>query len=255
MRTFKALIFDLDGTAVPSERDALPSARVVRAVKKAKTVLSICAATGRSLPMARHIFHALTLDDPSVVSAGAQIIDPRTEKTIWQKLLSERQLKQILELCMRYDYDVLFADEMRGVPARNKVILGPERVVYVMAAKKEDADTIRKKLRRIDGITSHLAGSWTRDRYDVHITHQLSTKKHALDRLINILHVDRAATIGVGDSDNDLPLFESVGYRVAMGNATRRIKNIADYITSSVDKDGLAEVIERLIINARRSAA
>lgn len=254
MPDFKALVFDLDGTAILPERDALPSNRVVRAVRKAKTILSVCVATGRSLPIARHILHALALDDPSVVSGGAQIINSNTEKTIWQKLLSERQVNKIQDVCVPYDYDVLFSDETKGTPARNKVIVGPERVVYVMATKKQDAVAIQNNLHRIDGIISYLAGSWTHNRYDIHITHRLATKKHALERLLNILHADRTSTIGIGDSDNDLPLFESVWYKVAMGNATSRIKKIADYITSSVDKDGLAEVIGRFIINRRLNA-
>lgn len=247
---YKALIFDLDGTAMPLKFDALPSRRVVDTVKKAQKVLSVSAATGRSLPMARNILQALDLQEPCVISGGTQIIDPKSEKTLWEKRLTEKQLREIQEVCLPYDYEVLFTDEIKGASAKNKVISESERVVYIMATTKEDVEQIQNKLHEIDGIISHLAGSWTENRYDIHITHQLATKQHALEKLLDILKIGKKDAIGVGDNDNDLPLFASVGYKIAMGNATENLKAKADYITSTVEEDGLAEAIEKIILKA-----
>ena len=53
----------------------------------------------------------------------------------------------------------------------------------------------------------------------------------------------------VGDGNNDLPLFELAGWKVAMGNGADVLKEAADWIAPSVDEDGLAVAIERFILN------
>ena len=51
----------------------------------------------------------------------------------------------------------------------------------------------------------------------------------------------------VGDSNNDLPMLRYAGMGVAMGNASDRIKEQADYVTDSNDDDGIVKVIEKFM--------
>ena len=55
--------------------------------------------------------------------------------------------------------------------------------------------------------------------------------------------------ICVGDAGNDKHMIEYAGLGVAMGNATDDIKNIANYVTSTNDEDGVAHVIDKFILN------
>jgi Cof subfamily protein (haloacid dehalogenase superfamily) len=73
------------------------------------------------------------------------------------------------------------------------------------------------------------------------------SKGHALARLADHLGISLAETIGIGDNDNDLELVGQAGLGVAMGNASPALKAAADYIAPPVDKDGVAEVIERFV--------
>ena len=52
---FKAIIFDLDGTAIPNRNDGMPSERVINAVKKAQDIIKVSIATGRSVSHCRDI--------------------------------------------------------------------------------------------------------------------------------------------------------------------------------------------------------
>lgn len=70
----RAIIFDLDGTAVASSAsapDAPPSVRLVEAVRNARGITRPCAATGRSVGLAAPILSALDITDPCVTSAGS----------------------------------------------------------------------------------------------------------------------------------------------------------------------------------------
>ena len=66
----------------------------------------------------------------------------------------------------------------------------------------------------------------------------------------NLLKIKTTEIIGVGDGYNDFPMLLACGLKVAMDNANDDLKAIADYIAPSVDDDGVADVIEKYILNA-----
>jgi HAD superfamily hydrolase (TIGR01484 family) len=79
-RTFKALFTDLDGTAIPSHPEALPSPKVIEAVEKAQQKIFVSVATGRPYSMCREILHKLKIQNPCIVEGGSQIRDPKTDQ-------------------------------------------------------------------------------------------------------------------------------------------------------------------------------
>ena len=65
-------------------------------------------------------------------------------------------------------------------------------------------------------------------------------KGSAVVRLVERLGMSMADTVAIGDSVNDLEMFDVVALGIAMGNADASVKARADEITSSVDEDGVA---------------
>ena len=45
--------------------------------------------------------------------------------------------------------------------------------------------------------------------------------------------------IAFGDGGNDMTILQTAGVGVAMGNAYEGVKAVADYVTTSVDEDGI----------------
>ncbi len=52
----------------------------------------------------------------------------------------------------------------------------------------------------------------------------------------------------VCDSYGDVPMFDLARIRVAMGNASLKVQEEADFVTTSVTEDGLAYAIEKFIL-------
>ena len=46
-----------------------------------------------------------------------------------------------------------------------------------------------------------------------------------------------------GDGENDIDMLDFVEIGIAMGNADERAKEVADYITSSVDENGIEDAL------------
>lgn len=72
------------------------------------------------------------------------------------------------------------------------------------------------------------------------IIERSGSKATGIDALIHHLGLRRDEIMAFGDGGNDCEMLEMAGLGVAMGNADEPIKAIADYVTTSVDEDGVA---------------
>lgn len=72
------------------------------------------------------------------------------------------------------------------------------------------------------------------------------TKANGLLRLCEHLGCGPENIIAFGDSANDLEMLSESGYSVGMGNAESCVKDKVDYITDTVENDGVATAINSL---------
>lgn len=47
-----------------------------------------------------------------------------------------------------------------------------------------------------------------------------------------------------GDGGNDIPMLKAAGIGVAMGNASEPVKASADFVTDTVENDGLCKALK-----------
>ncbi len=71
------------------------------------------------------------------------------------------------------------------------------------------------------------------------------TKGSAILSVLDRLGRSADDAIGIGDSWNDIEMFEVCGVGIAMGNAEPALKEIADEVTTAVSADGVARAFER----------
>ena len=53
----------------------------------------------------------------------------------------------------------------------------------------------------------------------------------------------REQCLAIGDSTNDLPMFQAAGHTVCMGNGMAELKEKAEYITAGVMEGGIAQAL------------
>lgn len=247
---YKALITDLDGTVILNEQYAKPTQKVIEAITKAQKILKVSIATGRPLSTAEWVMKPLEISHPSIITAGTQIIDPLTKKILWEEAMDKDTVQKVLSLTDTLPYNVVLSSQYATFPEqpRPKKIQS-EAVIYIGWVPISESDTIIKKIKSVANVSVHAAMGYPSNTYGLHVTSINASKKHAIHRLMEILGVTKDEIIGIGDSNNDLPLFEAVGLKIAMGNATSLLKESADYIAPPVEKDGVADVIEKFILS------
>jgi len=91
--------------------------------------------------------------------------------------------------------------------------------------------------------------------YYLDVTHPLANKGAAVVALAGYFGIAPQAVATIGDGSNDMAMFERSGLSIAMGNASPEVKARAQFVTSSNEEDGFAAAIERFILNRAPATA
>ena len=117
--------------------------------------------------------------------------------------------------------------------------------------------SIIKKLRKIGGIdvldVSHMSRKTikqgteekTIEYYYTEITGSNVDKWNAIEYLIQQLKIDKSEVIAIGDNVNDKKMIQEAGLGVVMAGSTPEVVQIADYITSTNEDEGVAKVLQK----------
>lgn len=73
-----------------------------------------------------------------------------------------------------------------------------------------------------------------------------ASKADGIKRIIKVMGRSQEDTVAFGDSNNDLSMFTYVKQKIAMGNGSNALKEKADYITGSMEEDGIQSGLEFL---------
>ena len=79
--------------------------------------------------------------------------------------------------------------------------------------------------------------------YFTDMTAKGADKGEGIKAMAEHLGMDLRYTMAFGDGGNDTAMIRRAGIGVAMGNALDSLKREADYVTSSVDNDGILNAL------------
>lgn len=80
-------------------------------------------------------------------------------------------------------------------------------------------------------------------------TGEITNAKHNKGTAIQMVknyYGNQYETIAIGDSENDLSMFEAADYSVSMGNAKKEIQEKTDFVTKDILSNGLFYAFKQL---------
>jgi len=270
------VILDLDGTVIDLFRAGVPSPRVstaLAAVQAAGIPLTI--GTGRTLDYIQQNLAALNLRYPVVTAHGCVVGDPQSgeiyHETFIDPAVGERLLAwldatplvtvlyasvagrvEIYQNRPSQDAAVAFHDHVFGTPRTLQPELAalyawptpPAPIKFICDNDPTVTQDFFPTIVDAFGAELYLTRSHPRLFEGMALGVDKGTGLHALCQL---LQIDPARVLAIGDNDNDIPMLKAAGYAVAMGNATPGVKAIADWVAPPIDEDGAAVVLEQLL--------
>lgn len=114
---------------------------------------------------------------------------------------------------------------------------------YVVVGDKFSLDKLRQKLDK--DMLANFDVARTGDT-SLEFVSRKYNKGLMLQKLCELLHINKQEVMAFGDAENDLALLQSVGYGIAMDNAMDILKQYACYITKANDEDGVAFVLDQI---------
>ena len=80
------------------------------------------------------------------------------------------------------------------------------------------------------------------------LVHMDNSTAVGIESVLKHFGIGREECIAFGDGGNDIEMLEYCGIGVAMGNADDKVKSHADYVTTSVDEEGIEQAFKALHI-------
>ena len=249
------VFFDIDETLCRMGVLAQNNYRALRALYAGGMRLAI--ATGRSVCMLpkdiRRLFDAGMID--ALVSANGQI-NMVGEEVISHYPLPQEDVVQLIAIAREHGLDYQQASQhhiawSRHLPHRDEVTgafpafrVDPDyyvrHTIYQLSVFLPETLEDNALRQAFAGLGYHFA-RWHRGGADV--VPQDGSKARGIRDVCQALGIDVARTMAFGDGLNDIEMLAHVGIGVAMGDARERLKAVADYVTGTIEEDGIRQAL------------
>ena len=246
MSRIRALALDLDGTLIgPDERI---SSSVAEAVQRAAGRLHVSIVTGRESESILNYARELGLTSPQVADNGALVIDPTTGDAMWSAPMSAELAMIAMQPIIESGCQFMATHAAGIVTDMDKLDTRDLTRVTAFDLTQEEADEMIQGMSAhdgLDGVKAYLPynGLWA-----VNFTRSGVNKGTGLRALCGLLGIRPSQVAAVGDSFNDVAMFEVAGLSIAMGGAPAEVLASAHHHVSGVEQDGLVEAIERYVL-------
>ena len=266
---YKFLVLDIDGTATNSQKEVTPITREA-VIRLQETGIPVAIASGRPTPGVApiaDIFDFEKYGSYTLCYNGEKITNWKTKECVYQKTLPIGLTKSLFQEACHFNVGILTyspdetklfcgrcVDQYMELESRicNLEIIdcGDDfvkqanfpTVKFIFTGDPADLEAIEPILAE---KYKHEANIFRSEPFFLEVLPKNVEKAYCLSKLLPILGIAREEMICCGDSYNDLTMIQYAGLGVAMANAKKPVKDIADFITLSNDEDGVAHVIEK----------
>lgn len=269
---YKMLVLDIDGTLYNNRHELTPRTREAVRLAREKGV-RIAIATSRAFGGAARAIKDLGIDDLLVIAgAGTSVWDCATNEELCHLEFAPELARQAIDFFRGHGYDFWVVKHdgsyyyERKTPNNRAYMrtFGYEgtqvdfdgwdctdvcKLVVITSYEDEDCKKTERMLDDAYPGKFFAMKVWL-CMLDVYAAG--AGKELGMRQIAGRLGIPMEEVIAVGDDVIDQGIVEEAGLGVAMGNADARLKAAADYVAPTNDEDGVADVVERFILQTQK---
>lgn len=254
----KALFFDIDGTLVSFNTHEIPSS-ALSAITEAKAKgIKIFIATGRPKAIINNLsaLQKQSLIDGYITMNGGYCFVG--DEVIYKHSIPAEDVKTLAALSDEKGFPCIFvAEHTVAVCNPNELVnqIFHEFLHVDILPVQTTAEATQTEIfqmtpfittedeKNILPLLPHCeSGRWFPAFTDV--VAKGIRKQKGIDEIIRHFGIRLAETMAFGDGGNDISMLRHAAIGVAMGNANDEVKEAADYVTASVDEDGIQKALK-----------
>jgi len=253
----KIIFFDIDGTLIGGGSQNM-SDSTKAAIRKARENGHICVInTGRTKKIVGPEITDQVEFDGYLLGCGTMVIYHGRE--LLHQSFSEELSLRIIEALKRYRIDAILEgceDNYCEVPEKMYTKTFRDYILHFQEVLgKAYFTTLEQAPGNFDKFFAYVENPRQMDAFRREFEEELDfidrengyyevvskgySKATAIQFLADELNVPLKETVAIGDSNNDLPMLQYAGTSIAMGNSSKAVLEMADYVTTAVDKDGI----------------
>lgn len=218
---FKAAVVDIDGTITCRKRELhMGAVEKIRSLK-----VPVVLATGNTLCYARTASVLIGLDGTVIAENGGAI-------TVRFDL--QGTFEESLEECEKA---YSFLSEHFKLTKLDPMYRKSE----IALRRDFDLEKARAFLK-----TQNLDVEMVDTKYAIHLKSKKINKGVGLKKIAGMMGLKSRDFVAIGDSENDVEMFEASGFGIAVGNGDDKIKEAANHVTKASFGDGAIEAFEFL---------
>lgn len=272
----KMIALDMDGTVLLDDYQSI-SKRSKETIEAAiNKGIEIVPATGRARGQIPQSITAIEGIQYAVISNGATVIDLKSNRVIASNYIGAGTVKKIAAILRKKNlfYEIYY----QGQSYIQQDLF--DQIENIDRFDPGHVEFIKRECQRVDSVfdlaMTHATEiekiniaflpdqlydlAWQKfSRYKgifltmpipnvIEITHRKTNKGQGLKQLCEDLKISPNELMVIGDSDNDIHMFEYAGFPVAVANATPELKALAKAQTLSYLDDGVAHAIEKYVL-------
>lgn len=249
----KAIFLDVDGTLVSFKTHRMSETTKTALEKVRENGIMTFVATGRQLSAIDNL-RDWTPDGYVTVNGGYCIVG---DKVVHKRVIDAGDITALLDLlekersfpfvfihrdgsCINYAngrvHEALKQIDIPEPPVKSIDEIRRMEVFQILGFFEEQDDAKIMKL-----LPHCHTTRWTHLFTD--IIPMETNKWEGISNVLEYVGIAPEETMAFGDGGNDITMLRGAGIGVAMGNADKEVQGAADYITSSVDDDGIVAAL------------
>lgn len=254
----KAAFFDIDGTLIPHGEDKFPDSTLKALQLLKEKGIKVFIATGRPVTTITNAMNQFAFDGYLALNGQYCYVDGQTVRN---QYISQEDIEKALPYFDEQQISCVFAE-------KDYVYVNLISQQYKEFHKdKEDLMNRIDDVSRIQNHKTYQLMIFINEDQEVELFKHLNNCKSArwhplfadiipvdggkntgIDAIIKYLGLSLTEVIAFGDGGNDIDMLKHVGIGVAMGNASDKVKKVADYITTKDKEDGIYNALKYLDI-------
>lgn len=270
--SYKMLVLDLDDTLLRDDYSI--SARNKDMLLQAQNMgVKVVLASGRPTPAMYQFAEELKLahyDSYMISFNGAVVTSMKNNEILFETCLTQAEVHSLHDFSIDNNVHIItYSDKgvvsethseyidvelkLTGIP-HHKVPCFKSEVTgsAIKCILLEHPNYLKQVEKKLKAERPNLSVARSKPFFLEVMPHGIEKAK-SIDFLAKTLGINQSEIIAVGNAGNDLTMVQYAGLGVWVDNVTPELRNEADYIVASNMNDGVAEVVERFILNEYKS--
>ena len=233
--TIEAIAVDIDGTITDEKRQICISA--IEALRKAEEAgISTIIVTGNVVNYAYAIEVSIGCSGGLVAENGG-IVFKEGENNNAVEIMVNKNFVESAEKHLKEK----FGEKFNRHASHDNMYRLTETLFYKTISREEIEEAL-EDFKYLDEIEIYDSS------FGLHITDKRVNKGTSLRYLCERNGINMENVMSIGDSQNDEDFLKEAGYKIAVGNAEDRLKEISTYSCEKYFGDGVAEAIEKFAL-------